>query len=74
MYSSLSLLLIGDNSLVEVLRCLTSIELFLNSGYCGKHCCFDLAFNSQKDKIKSLQYLFCLSLRSATLDHFSSEK
>ena len=73
MYSSLSLLLIGGNSLVEVLRCLTSIELFLNSGYYVKHCCFDLAFNSQKEKIRSLQYFFCLSLKSATLEHFSSD-
>ena len=69
MYSSISLLLIGDNSLVEVLRCLTSTELFLNLDYYGKHCCFDLAFNSQKDKIRSLHYFFCLSLNGATLDH-----
>ena len=46
MYSSVSLLLIANNSLVENLRCLTSIELFLNPDYYGKHCCFDLAFNS----------------------------
>ena len=70
MYSSLSLLVIGDNSLVEVLRCLTSIELFLNLDYYGKHCCFDLAFNYQKDKIRSLHYFFCLSLKIATLDYF----
>ena len=70
LYSSLSLLLIGDNSLVEVLRCLTSSELFLNPDYYGKHCGFDLAFNSQKDKIRHLHF-FWLSLKSATLDHFS---
>ena len=51
MYSSLSLLLIGDNSLVEVVRCLTFIQMFLNLEYYDKHCCFDLAFNLQKDKI-----------------------
>ena len=66
-------MLIGDNSLVEVLRCLTSIELFLNSNCYGKHCCFELAFNSQKGKIRSLHYFFCLSLKSATLDNFSSD-
>ena len=71
--SSPSLLLICDNALVEVLRRLTFIELFLNSGYYGKHCCFDLAFNSKKEKIRSLQYFFCLILKSATLDHFSSD-
>ena len=75
MYSSLSLLLIGDNFLVEVLKCLISIELFLNSGYYGKHCCFDLTFNSQKEKIRPLQYFFFfgLNLKSAALDHFSSD-
>ena len=72
-YSSISLLLIGDNSLVEVLRCLTSIELFLNADYYGKHCCFDLAFNSQKDKIRPLHYFFCLNLKGATIDHFSND-
>ena len=72
MYISLSLLLIGDNSLVEVLRCLISSELFLNPDYYGKHCGFDLAFNSQKDKIRPLHF-FCLSLKSATLDHFSHD-
>ena len=72
MCSSISLLLIGDNSLVEVLRCLTSIELFLNADSYGKHCCFDLAFNSQKDKIRPLHYFFCLSLKCATIYHFSN--
>ena len=57
----------------EVLRCLTSIKLFLNPDYHGKHCYFDLAFNSQKDKIRSLHYFFCLSLKSATLYHLSND-
>ena len=73
MHSSISLLLIGDNSSVEVLRCLTSIELFISLDYYGKHCCFDLAFNSQKDKIRPLHYFFCLSLKGATIDHFSND-
>ena len=73
MYSYLSLLLIGDNSLVEILRCLISIKLFLNSDYCGKHRCSDLAFNSQKDKIRLLHYSFCLRLKSATQDHSSND-
>ena len=73
MYSYLSLLLIGDNSLVEILRCLISIKLFLNPDYCGKHRCSDLAFNSQKDKIRLLHYSFCLRLKSATQDHSSND-
>ena len=73
MYSSISLLLIGDNSLVEVLRCLISIELLLIPDYYGKHCCFNLAFNSKKDKISPPHYFFCLSLKNAILDHFSTD-
>lgn len=63
MYSSLSLLLTGDNSLVEVLRCLTSIELFLHPEFYGKHSCFDLAFKSQKNKKWPLNYYVRLSLK-----------
>ena len=37
---------------------MTSTELFLNPDYYGKHYCFDLDFNSQKDKIRSLNYFF----------------
>ena len=68
MYSSISLPLIGDNSLVEVLRCLTSIEFFLNADYCGKHGC--LAFNSQKDKIRSLHYFFLSQFKGCHVRSF----
>ena len=63
MYSSLSLLLTGDNSLVEFLRCLTSIELFLHPEFYRKHSCFDLAFKSQKNKKWPLNYYVRLSLK-----------
>ena len=71
--NTLSLLLISDNSFIEVPRCLFSMELFLNTDYHGKYFCFDLPFNSLKSKIWSLYYLFCLSLMSATLDHLSND-
>ena len=71
--NTLSLLLISDNSFIEVPRCLFSMELFLNPDYHGKYFCFDLPFNSLKSKIWSLYYLFCLSLMSATLDHLSND-
>lgn len=48
MYSSFWLLLISDNSFVQVLRCLTSIELFKNSDYFDKCSCFVSDFNSQE--------------------------
>ena len=52
MYSSVSLLLIGDNSLVEELRSLTLIELHLNLDCCGKHV-FQSAYLSQKKPKRS---------------------
>ena len=43
MYSSIPLLLFGNNSLVDKLRCSTSIVLYLHSEFYGKHCCFESA-------------------------------
>ena len=68
MYSSISLLLVGNNSLVEELRCLTSIELYLHSEFYGKHCCFKSAELSQRDGKKPIKSFFYLSLKHATID------
>ena len=68
MCSSISLLLIGNNSLVKELRCLTSIELYLHSEFYGKHCCFESAELSQRDGKKPIKSFFCLSLKHATID------
>ena len=68
MYSSISLLLVGNNSLVEKLRCLTSIELYLHSEFYGKHCCFESAEFSQRDAKKPNKSFFYLSLKHATID------
>ena len=59
MCSSMSLLLVGDNSLVEELWCLTSIELYLNSDYYGKHD-FQPAYLSQKEPKRSPESFFTL--------------
>ena len=40
LYSSLSLVLVGDNRLVHTLRILTSLELFLNASFYSQHPCF----------------------------------
>ena len=69
------------NFLVEVLRCFSFMEVFLNPNYYGKHCKFDLAFNSKKDKTSSLHFFFFnffqisifLSLKNVTLDQFSND-
>ena len=67
-YSSVSLLLVGDNSLVEELRSLTSIELYLNSNYYGKHDVFQSAYLSQEEPKRSPESFFYLSLKYDTLD------
>ena len=68
MYSSISPLLIGNNSLVKELRRLTSIELYLHSECHGKHCCFESAELSQKDAKKPIKSFFYLSIKPATVD------
>ena len=83
LHSSLSLLLTVEKEifLVEVLRCFSFMEVFLNPNYYGKPCKFDLAFNSKKDKTSSLHFFFFnffqisifLSLKNVTLDQFSND-
>ena len=53
MYNSIPLLLVGNNLLVDELRCLTSIVSYLHSECCGKHCCFESAELSQRDSFKT---------------------
>ena len=62
------MLLVGNNSSVEKLKCLTSIELYLHSEFYGKHCCFESAEFSQKDAKKPNKSFFYLSLKHATID------
>ena len=66
MYSSMSLLLVGNNSLVKELRCLTSTELL--SELCGEHCCFESVELSQRDAKNPIESFFYLSLKHATID------
>ena len=68
MYSSVSLLLVADNSLVEELRCLSSVELYLNSDYYIKHDVFQSAYLSHKEPKRSPESFFYLSLRNDNLD------
>ena len=68
MYKSVSLLLVGDNSVVEALWSLTSIQLYLNSDYYGKHDVFQSAYLSQKEPKRSPESIFYLSLKNDTLD------
>ena len=69
MYSSVSLLLVGDNSLAEEFQCLTSIELHLNPDYYGKHDDFQSSYSSQKEAKRSPESFFSLSLKNDTSDN-----
>ena len=69
MYSLMSLLLTGDDSLVEELHSWTSsIELYLNAEYYSKHDVFQSAYLPQKEHKRSPESFFYLSLKNVTLD------
>ena len=67
-YSSISLLLVGNNSLVEELRCVTSIEQYLHSKFYGTHCCFESTEFSQRDAKNPNKSFFHLNIKHATID------
>ena len=68
MYNSVSLSSVGDNSVVEEIRSLTSIQLYLNSDYYGKHDVFQSAYLSQKESKRSPESIYYLSLKNDTLE------
>ena len=49
LYSSASLVLVGDNSLVEELRAMTCIERFLNAEFYSKHPLLTSFYNDHKE-------------------------
>ena len=63
LYSSMSLALIGDNSLLDELRIMTSVYIFLNLNFYSKHPHFNYIFNKYKDKhvFNSVNNLFPMS-------------
>ena len=67
MYSSMSLLLVWNNWLVEELRYLTSVDLYLHSEY-SKHCCFESAELFQRDCKNPTKSFYYLSLKHAIID------
>ena len=63
LYSSVSLVMVGDNSLVKTLRILKSTELFLNDGYyCNPRCFFSLINEHGKHFQKSINNLLYVPL------------
>ena len=65
LYSSISLLLFGNNKFVEDLRALTSLELFLNASYYCKHPHF---LSVSKIYGKSDSFFFTMAIKNCTID------
>lgn len=59
-FSSLCSLLVGDNSLVEVLWYLTSIPEYLHEDFCGKHVFFFCQLTFPKKNLKDFLNHFFL--------------
>ena len=62
LYSSASLVQVGNNSLMESLRVLTSIELFNNAEFYSQHPCFSAVVNEHAECFsKSINNLLPMS-------------
>ena len=63
LYSAVSISMVGSNILIDKLRLLTSLELFLNCEYYYNHPCLQAAFNENKELFPSYNSLFniCIS-------------
>ena len=68
LYSSVSLVLVGDNSLVPILRKLTSIELFMNANFYSQHPLFLSIVEKHSEFSNSLKNLLPLSVSQECLD------
>ena len=68
LYSSVSLVLVGDNSLVPILRKLTSIELFMNANFYSQHPLFLSIVENHSEFSDSLKNLLPLSVSQECLD------
>ena len=68
MLSSLSILLVGHNGLVDKLRVLCSLELYLNNEFYASHPFFEDTFQANKDLFCKPSYLFQISLSHSTTD------
>ena len=68
LYSSVSLRLVGDNSLVDDMRIMTCIELYLNAHYYCKHPCFISTFSEHSSTFTSLESMLCISVSNSAFD------
>ena len=69
MYSSASLAMVGDNSLMEMLRVMVSIELFLNAPFYASHPIFVSTFSNHEGKVSTtIKNLLPMSVSLASLE------
>lgn len=69
LYSSVSLVLVGNNTLVETMRIQTSTELFMNAEFYSQHPCFLSAVNEHSEYFgKSINNLLPMSVSFECLD------
>ena len=69
MYSSISLLRLGDNTLVDDLRLMISIVLFLHADHCCKHPCFSSIFDTHENNpFKSLSGMVSMCVSFEAID------
>ncbi|XP_046842785.1 uncharacterized protein LOC124447678 isoform X1 [Xenia sp. Carnegie-2017] len=69
LYSSASLVLVGNNALVPTLRILTSLELFIHAAFYAQHPCFLSVISEHSDYFaQSLNNLLPLSVSKECLD------
>ena len=64
----MSLILVGDNSLVPILRKLTSIELFMNAEFYSQHPLFSFIVEKHSEFHNSLKNLLPWSVSQECLD------
>ena len=68
LYSSASIVLVGDNTLVEELRAMTCIELFLNAEHYSKHPIFSQVFDKHSNLFSSIETLLKISVSDASFN------
>ena len=68
LYSSVSLALVGNNSLSNILRVLTSIELFCNAEFYYNHPCLQNVFKDHNKLFLSYNSLICMIVSHEALD------
>ena len=68
LYSSASIVLVGDNTLVEELRAMTCIELFLNAEYYSKHPIFSQVFDKHSNLFSSIETLLKISVSDVSFN------